>query len=207
MDPSEGSSTYRAPQMVYPPDLEGLPSLVPNPTMASIALGILNPNEPPPIDDPTEPWSVPQGNTCLFVGDNHGGLYSFIHGTYLTGVIETKPTLSHLMTIVTGDSCVYFSRFCTQTQGPSLRLLALTGRLFPTDSNRNFIMKLDYGVRDMLRISTASKDLLQYIGHSLQEARLAWMGAPGHEGGREGNVRWCRVLSMHNQHGSGAKGE
>lgn len=197
-------SANRAPRLVQPSQIDDWPSLPSNPLAASISTTISQSTDQPFVNDPNERWNVIQSNTCLFAGDNHGALYPFIHGTYRTGAIETK--FSHLMSIVTGTSSFYFSRLSVQpigsslsVSGPSLSVLALTGRIFTPQSDQKSLSSSNYKIRDILRISTAAKDLAMYAWRNCDEARLGWMGGPGREGAKEWNAKWIKVLQIRNQ--------
>jgi hypothetical protein len=165
---------------------------------AAIATSVPDATDQPLVNDPNERWNVVQSNTCLFAGDNHGALYPFIHGTYRAGVIETKPTVSHLMSIVADVSSAYLSRLSFQPQGPTVSILRLTGRIFAHQDSKTLVNS-DYKIRDILRLSTAAKDLVLYAWRNCDQARIGWMGGPGREGAREWNAKWIRVLQSRNQ--------
>jgi hypothetical protein len=194
--PSEVTSAHKAPRHMRPPETDGWPSLPSNPLAASIATEVVDPLDPPPAHDPKERWALPQSNTCLFAGDNHGAIYPLIHGTYLAGTIETKPTFSHLMTITTGKKSHYFTRYCVQNGNASLAFQQLTGRIYECQELERPAQfdKREYRLRDILRISTVAKDLGLYIFRNCDEAKIAWVGGGGQEGAREWNMRWCRLL-------------
>jgi hypothetical protein len=191
---AEPLAVHRAPRYMVPPSAHGWPSLPFNLAGASINPSATDADETLQMNDPKDCWYVAQRNTCLFAGDNHGGLYPFIHGTYLAGTIETKPTFSHLVSMVTGTSCLYFSRLCIQSQAASLILCEMSGRVYSNQDTSEFVSSSDYRLRDILRISTAAKDLALYASRNCGEAEIAWMGGGGQEGAREWNQKWCRLL-------------
>jgi len=191
---TEPLAVHRAPRYMFPPSAQHWPSLPFNHMGASISPSAAGPSEMPQMNDPKERWHVAQSNTCLFAGDNHGSIYPFIHGTYLAGTIETKPTFSHLVSAVTGTSCLYFSRLCIQGQAATLILSEMSGRIYPNQAAPEFPWTSDYKLRDILRISTAAKDLALYASRNCGEAEIAWMGGGGQEGAREWNQKWCRLL-------------
>ncbi|KAG8817409.1 hypothetical protein FRC17_011245 [Serendipita sp. 399] len=194
--PTEVSSASKASRYMIPNEAHGWPSLPPNLIGASIAITDTDPNDATVINtiDSNERWHLTQSNTCLFAGDNHGGLYPFIHGTFLVGTIESKPTFSHMMSIVSADSCAYFSKLSIQPEGPLLSLHSLTGKIYQNAVSDGHLMDPDYRIRDILVTSTATRDLALYAARNCDEAMIAWMGGGGREGAREQNQKWCSLL-------------
>lgn len=191
---AEPMTLHRAPRYMFPPSAHGWPSLPFNLADASISPTGVDANESMTTNDPKDRWYAAQSNTCLFAGDNSGGLYSFIHGTYYVGPLRTQPTFSQLVSIATGSSCLYFSRLCIQSHTTSLVLSEMSGRIYSHLGSDQFASHSDYRLRDIMRISTVAQDLALYASRNCGEAEIAWLGGGGQEGARIWNQKWCRLL-------------
>ncbi|KAG8756611.1 hypothetical protein FRC14_002874 [Serendipita sp. 396] len=192
--PTEVSSAHKAPRYMTPSEANGWPSLPPNPVIASIATTDIDPSDAVHSIDSNERWQLAQSNTCLFAGDNHGGLYPFIHGTFLAGTIDSESTFSQLRSIASAESCTYFSKLSFQPESPLLSFHSLTGKMYQKATGDGYLMDPDYEIQDILRISTVAKDLALYAARNCDEVMIAWMGGGGREGAREQNEKWCRLL-------------
>lgn len=192
--PTELSSSHRAPRLILSLPAHNWPSLFPNPSAASIAAESVLPNESSTQTDSNKIWYSLQSNTCLFAGDSHGSLYPFLHGTYATGAIESKPTFSSVSSIVTAKQCAYFSKLSSHAEGVMLDLHELDGLLYASENSLTFSLDQEYQIRRVLRISSATKELVLYAARNIEEARIAWSGGGGREGARDQNEKWCRML-------------
>lgn len=191
---AEPLTLHRAPRYLVLPAAHGWPSLPFNLADASISSSAPDVNESLKMNDPKDRWYAAQSNTCLFAGDNSGGLYPFIHGTYRAGTIKTQPTFSQLVSIVTGPSCLYLSRICVQSHTTSLVLSEVSGRIYSYPDSDQFASHSDYRLREIMRISSVAKELVLYASRNSGEAEIAWMGGGGQEGARMWNQKWCRLL-------------
>ncbi|KAG9055773.1 hypothetical protein FS842_001229 [Serendipita sp. 407] len=192
--PTEVSSAHKAPRYMTPSEANGWPSLPPNPVIASIATTDIDPSDAVHSIDSNERWQLAQSNTCLFAGDNHGGLYPFIHGTFLAGTIDSESTFSQLRSIASAESCTYFSKLSFQPESPLLSFHSIAGKMYQKATGDGYLMDPDYEIQDILRISTVARDLALYAARNCDEVMIAWMGGGGREGAREQNEKWCRLL-------------
>lgn len=191
----DSTALRRAPRLLYPPDIGDWPSLWPNHSVASISDGPTNSSGAPSVDVTVDHWQALQANTCILGGDDDGNILPFVHGTYFTGAIEAKVT-SQVTTLASGKAGVFCSRIVTSNEVTYTKIEQINGRILSDPT---------YRIQEMMRISTAARDLAIYASSLCEEAKNSWMGGPGKEGGRDWNIRWLKAWDQ--RKGSGYKSE
>lgn len=182
----QGTQTGAALKSSTPDVINDWPSLLPDPTLASLCPPILIDEQGKSVKETQSNFSAEDENSLLVIGDDNGKLHCFLDGSYYLGPINTLP--STVSTAVVKDP--KRPLFLLHPQPSASDFSSATFAPLSVD----LPLLASHRIRDFARLSSAARELMWYIMRVLEELREVWFGSGSLTGAREAGPKWIQLL-------------
>ncbi|KAG2154867.1 anaphase-promoting complex, cyclosome, subunit 4-domain-containing protein [Suillus clintonianus] len=182
----QGTQTGAALKSSTPEVISDWPSLLPDPSLASLCPPILIDEQGKTTKDTQVNLSAEDENSLLVIGDDNGKLHCFLDGSYYLGPISTIP--STVPTAVFKDPKQPLFLLHPQTLGSDL----LSAAFAPLSVDLPLLAS--HRIRDFARLSSAARELMWYVMRVIEDLREVWFGSGSLTGAREAGPKWIQLL-------------
>lgn len=182
----QGTQTGAALKSSIPEVISDWPSLLPDPSLASLCPPILIDEQGKTAKEPQINVSAEDENSLLVIGDDNGKLHCFLDGSYYLGPISTLP--STVPTAVFKDPKQPL--FLLHPQASASDFLSATFAPVSVD----LPLLASHRIRDFARLSSAARELMWYVMRAIEDLREVWFGSGSLTGAREAGPKWIQLL-------------
>lgn len=182
----QGTQTGAALKSSIPEVIGEWPSLLPDPSVASLCPPILIDEQGKTSREAQNDVSAEDENSLLVIGDDNGTLHCFLDGSYYLGPISTLT--STVPTAVFKDP--KRPLFLLHPRASASDFLSATFAPLSVD----LPLLASHRIRDFARLSSAARELMWYVMRVIEDLREVWFGSGSLTGAREAGPKWIQLL-------------